>query len=345
MASQNWRWFTWGMGSATLIGALAVTVTLGIVANSDSSDEPPKQVVVTVEVGTVQDTVVATPQVVPVSAVAVTRQGVNTNVGAVAGQSLSEGDVVTIVDEQASVLIRGSFPFYRDLEVGMTGQDVGQLQDSLKRLGYLDSSKNDVFDAATSKAVISLFEGVGYPLRSGNSAASADNLVVSRDLLVVSKSLPARPDKDCGTLGELAAGTVCSLLSEATDLLVSLSTSDAGTVEPGMSVVLGLADGSTKDTVLGSPLPVADEDATQSFSIEDVVDEDDRITTVTIVRAASAPESFFVPAQALTSAGGNAATLILANGSQMDVSIGMCAAGKCVVSGKQLEAGQEVRIP
>lgn len=89
--------------------------------------------------------------------------------GVVTEVSPGEVDVGSTVYAVAGTPVRvvaGDIPFYRDLEVGVSGPDVTQLRDGLVQLGYLDEA-GDNFDEATGAAVEEWQEDLGIPQTGG----------------------------------------------------------------------------------------------------------------------------------------------------------------------------------
>ncbi len=134
----------------------------------------------------------------------------------VPGGTLKAGDVVTVLNGRPIFAMVGTFPFYRDLALGMEGPDVAQLQRSLTVAGYpIDDDGR--FGRQTMRAVESLYEAADHnlvlppPAPTANSPAktvsgpetetptsdvevpeSLRTPVVPMSELVVSPVLPAR---------------------------------------------------------------------------------------------------------------------------------------------------------
>ena len=66
---------------------------------------------------------------------------------------VSEGDPLYAIDGVPVRAVEGSTPFYRDLALGATGTDVRQLQDALRRMGYLTRPSDGRFGPATAAAL------------------------------------------------------------------------------------------------------------------------------------------------------------------------------------------------
>lgn len=79
------------------------------------------------------------------------------------GSALDVGDVVTALNGRPVFAMVGSFPFYRDLAVGLDGPDVVQLQRSLTAAGY-PVDDDGRFGRQTMRAVEALYEAAGHKL-------------------------------------------------------------------------------------------------------------------------------------------------------------------------------------
>jgi hypothetical protein len=81
---------------------------------------------------------------------------------AVAGQLLNEGATVALLNARPVFLLVGQEPMYRDLGVGMSGQDVAQLEAALDRLGANVGTVDGVFDDATARGVTAWYRSLGH---------------------------------------------------------------------------------------------------------------------------------------------------------------------------------------
>lgn len=81
------------------------------------------------------------------------------------GDVVVEGTGVLVVDDQILIGVASRRPFWRVLKVGMSGDDVQDLESLLVRLGYLEAEPDDFFTQPTADAVRSLATdlGVGKP--------------------------------------------------------------------------------------------------------------------------------------------------------------------------------------
>jgi hypothetical protein len=78
------------------------------------------------------------------------------------GDQLEEGDVLLTVSGRPVFVLQGDIPVYRDLFPGLSGEDVHQLEDALKRLRFDPGSIDGVFDADTAAALADLYASAGY---------------------------------------------------------------------------------------------------------------------------------------------------------------------------------------
>lgn len=78
------------------------------------------------------------------------------------GATLNEGDIAVEVGGRPVFVLGGELPMYRSLGPGLSGEDVGQLEEALARLGLDPGATDGVYDAATEAAVTRLYERAGY---------------------------------------------------------------------------------------------------------------------------------------------------------------------------------------
>ena len=78
------------------------------------------------------------------------------------GMALGEGDVALTVSGRPVLVLAGAQPMYRDLAIGVVGDDVRQLEDALARLGYDPGAIDGTYDDATSSAVGAWFAAKGF---------------------------------------------------------------------------------------------------------------------------------------------------------------------------------------
>ncbi|MGE0226035.1 MAG: peptidoglycan-binding protein [Acetobacteraceae bacterium] len=75
---------------------------------------------------------------------------------------IHEGDVVLTASGRPVFVLLGDVPAYRDLVPGLVGEDVRQLKDALRRLGFDPGPDADTYDARTSAAVEAWYRSKGW---------------------------------------------------------------------------------------------------------------------------------------------------------------------------------------
>jgi peptidoglycan hydrolase-like protein with peptidoglycan-binding domain len=145
-----------------------------------------------------------------------------------AGDKVDCGDVLYRVDEHPVLLLCGTVPAYRDLDMGDKGNDVRQLNRNLHELGYdadadIDPDDND-FTWQTEEGLKKLQDDKGF---DETGALDTD------DAVFLPKS--ARIAKVTGELGGFArpGGQVAQATSDTLEVQVSLEASQQGVVKVG----------------------------------------------------------------------------------------------------------------
>src|SRR5215213_2403681 len=91
---------------------------------------------------------------------------------------IHEGDVLLTASGRPVFVLQGDVPAYRDLVPGISGQDVRQLKDALRRLGF-DPGPGDTYDVGTSAAVEAWYKAKGWePFGSTREQLSAIRVLV-----------------------------------------------------------------------------------------------------------------------------------------------------------------------
>jgi len=128
--------------------------------------------------------------------------------------TLKQTAPVLAVNDRPVFAISGSFPLWRDLSPGMTGEDVRQLQLALRDAGHsIPDREFGTFGRATTTAVRAMYKAAGYPVatttaqtspadpsgqasttQAGDQAPAATPVlsVPASELIVVTDGLPAR---------------------------------------------------------------------------------------------------------------------------------------------------------
>jgi hypothetical protein len=76
--------------------------------------------------------------------------------------AVKEGDVLFVASGRPVFVLQGNLPAYRDLVPGVSGNDVRQLEDALKRLGFDPGPLDGTFDEETSDAVADWYEAAEH---------------------------------------------------------------------------------------------------------------------------------------------------------------------------------------
>ncbi len=136
----------------------------------------------------------------------------------VRGQALNEGDVALVVSGRPVFVLQGVTPGYRDLGLGMVGEDIRQLEAALARKGFDPGTVDGIFDASTAAAASTFYARSGYApfgpndaqlvaLQSAQSNVSlaTDRLLQVRQALVIARQGP-RPADIVDAMASIKAG-------------------------------------------------------------------------------------------------------------------------------------------
>ena len=170
-----------------------------------------------------------------------------------AGQVIGQGQVLYKTDNGSPVvLLYGSVPAWRDLDEGITGQDVTQLNHDLVDLGYADRADIvtlgwDYYSWETAAGVEKLQSAVGVSSPSGS-------LLLGQ---VVFEPEALRVSQVTGSLGGPASGPVLTATSDRHVVMIPLDASDQSEVKAGDTVSITLPDGTTTPGVVSSVGTVA----------------------------------------------------------------------------------------
>ena len=73
-----------------------------------------------------------------------------------------EGDIILTASGRPLFILQGKLPVYRDLSPGISGDDVRQLEECLKRLGISPGPIDGLYDKQTSEAVAKWYKSKGW---------------------------------------------------------------------------------------------------------------------------------------------------------------------------------------
>jgi peptidoglycan hydrolase-like protein with peptidoglycan-binding domain len=108
------------------------------------------------------------------------------------GDQRKEGEVVLTASGRPVILFQGKTPAYRDLYVGLSGEDVRQLEAALQRLKFDPGPVDGLYDEKTAAAVASLYEAAGYAsFTPGPEQSSALRLLENELAMAVNEKAAA----------------------------------------------------------------------------------------------------------------------------------------------------------
>jgi peptidoglycan hydrolase-like protein with peptidoglycan-binding domain len=118
----------------------------------------------------------------PPLALASPATGTVTKISTSAGERIGDGDPLLAINGVTRVAQVGGVPFYRDLSLGMSGEDVQRLAALLRAKGYGDtvSAGSRSYDPAMSQAVATMQRDLGMPKADG-TFRHAVSIYVSSD--------------------------------------------------------------------------------------------------------------------------------------------------------------------
>jgi hypothetical protein len=140
------------------------------------------------------------------------------------GAVIAEGGVALAVSARPVVVLQGDKPMFRDLELGMSGDDVRQLEAALARLGQNAGAQDGVFDRSALDATAAVFNRTGYGGFPG--AVPAD------EVLFVPR-LPVRVGEVTVKPGDTPDGPAMTVTSSDVAVAASVSAEDVKLVREG----------------------------------------------------------------------------------------------------------------
>lgn len=103
-------------------------------------------------------------------------------------KEISEGAVLLTASGRPVFVLQGKLPAYRDLTPGTSGEDVRQLEQGLKKLGFDPGRVDGVFDRQTSLAVARWYKSKGWEPFGATKEQLANLSALERDWGEASKS-------------------------------------------------------------------------------------------------------------------------------------------------------------
>jgi hypothetical protein len=261
--------------------------------------------------------------------------------GLPADHIVEAGETVMEVDGQAVVAAMGSVPAFRDLGVGVEGDDVRQLQQYLRDNGF-DVEIDGRFRQSTTRAVRAWSAQRGF----------GDSSSVPLGRLLFLPSLPAvvfgEDDLRLGAPLPAPAISVRSLLPEAD---VSVQPTLAGRLDSETVVRLTLPVGTIEARVGGPGLPAEDGSlrvplilpATMCDFADCGAGDEPVVNAPAEIELVPRTTGPVVPVSALVTSAGGDAGVVLHSGERRDVTVLVSANGLAVVDG--LAPGDRIRVP
>jgi membrane fusion protein, multidrug efflux system len=281
------------------------------------------------------------------------RSGVVTGLADV-GRDVGEGKRLYEIDREATVVLIGAEPAYRELSTASSnGTDVRQLERALKRLGYSGFTVDRKFTSDTARAVKKWEKRLKRP--SPDGVVSLGDVVFAPDpVRVLAHSV--------GVGGQVQTGAaIAQVSSTRREVTADLDPDWVDTVQPGATVGLTLPDDQkttgTVTTVGGATTVGAGRDATTTVPVAIELDRpglakafDTGTVDVTVERSRE-EDVLTVPVTALLAlAEGGYAVQIAdpasAGGSRLlGVALGTVSDDVAVISGDGVTAGLLVVVP
>ncbi len=261
------------------------------------------------------------------------------------GATAERGQALLRVDDLPVVLLYGQLPMYRQLTVGVKGNDVAQFEQNLQALGYQAFTVDQEFSASTAAAVRQWQHDLGRPetgtVEIGQVVYAAGPLRVSGQLVRVGAASPA---------------DVLTVTGTAKMVTASVEEADAGWAVPGAAVTVTLpSDAVVAGTVSSVAQPPASADSTGAAKVQLTIAVDDQQAlaavdgTLTVRHAIREKKDVLtVPVAALLALaeGGYGLETAAAGGTRtIAVQVGMFAGGRVEVSGPDIHAGMTVGMP
>ena len=135
------------------------------------------------------------------------------------GAALEEGSVVASASGRPTFLLLGPRPTARDLGPGLSGEDVGQLEASLARLGFDPGPLDGHYDEATEAAVTQFYRAQGFaPFTATSEQLGARRTRQSEMVLAAAEAVTASAGRDAAETALAQAGASAATAAERADL-------------------------------------------------------------------------------------------------------------------------------
>lgn len=280
--------------------------------------------------------------------------GVNRASGVVTSRNVSSGDTITqgttlyTVNMRPVVAAQGSVPAYRDIEYGLSGPDVKQLQQLLYDLGFYWVEPDGEALSGTTTAIRQWQKSLGLETTG----------VVSPADIVFLPTLPARITLDTEALdigAEIEPGAkVVSVLPSSPQFTIPVTASQAAMIPADTAVFVNAPDGTEWQGVIAGQ-HVDDETQQIIYTIsgqegaalcgeacgEIPVSSEVRLPAKIVLVPPTS--GLVVPSSALVTNPDGSIVIIDSTGAPHKVTVVASARGQSVIEG--VKAGMQVRVP
>ena len=258
------------------------------------------------------------------------------------GQVVQRDEFLYAVDERGVRTMYGTVPLWRDLQRGLRGTDVRQLNENLAALGY-DVAADDVFGPRTQRAVRQWQQARGH---------AVTGVVTADDVAFVDG--PVRVDSVPGQLGQPTDGDVVQVTSTDRIVTATVSQRDAERLAVGTPVDVRVnGAGAAMAGEVSDVQPTAAEDGGSKVDVSVSFDPGDRKlpgAAAAQIDAAGTTERdvLSVPVAAVVAGDGGtyAVDVVRRDGTTKRVRVepGFTADGRVAVTG-DVAAGDRVVVP
>jgi peptidoglycan hydrolase-like protein with peptidoglycan-binding domain len=278
----------------------------------------------------------------PATALAARNQGTVTALAA-EGATVGAGQTLYAVDDKPVTLLLGVVPMYRELRTGDTGQDVRQLEQNLKALGYRGFTVDDRYTSDTAAAVKRWQRDRGLE-RTGHVGPAQ----------IVFAAEPLRVAGHGVAVGAPAGGPVLTVSSTRQVVSVDLDVADRPLVKengPVTVVVPGGTRVSGHVASIGTVAKVAESKSTVAVEIrvdQAAPDALDQAPVKVNLERGRVPNALSVPVAALVAVDASRYAVEVIEGStrrRVPVTLGTFAGGRVQVEGPGITEGTVVGVP
>ncbi|WP_221421067.1 peptidoglycan-binding domain-containing protein [Brachybacterium aquaticum] len=259
--------------------------------------------------------------------------------------AIEPGDILYRVDHVPVRAVAGTVPFYRDLGRGDSGDDVAQLQETLRALDLLSGPSDGEFGPATRDAVRDWQESLGLE--------ETGEITLGRLIAIPQLPGPVRLDPSIIAPGLLVSGgeSVVAVPGDEPEFVMHLSTAQADLIPSGATLTVTHGEQSWPAVIAssgpgdqGTDLTLTAPDGSsvcgQECSALSGAETINLMTQVEIVPSVTGPA---IPLAAISTGPDGRTTVEHADGTDVEVEIQGIEAGIAVVDG--LDAGDEIRLP